>query len=66
MHNTQGAKEQSEIILLNLISSTESPRYGATNRSNADSPVKMYCDNGRDVTVANPCKGILSMHQPVA
>ena len=61
MRSTRGAKEQSEIILLNLISSipsAELPRYGATNHFNVDSPLKMYCDNGCDVTVANPCKGI--------
>ena len=43
VRKTQGAKEQSEIILLNLISSrpsTESPRYGTTNQSNVDSPLK--------------------------
>ena len=64
MRNTRGAKEQSKIILLNLISnrpSTESPRYSATNHSNMDSSLKVYYDNGCDVIIANPCKGILSM-----
>ena len=67
VRNTWGAKKQSKIILLNLISSRlikESPRYyGTTNHSNVDSPLKMYCDNGCDVTIANSCKGILSMFQ---
>ena len=64
MHATHGCKRAIQIILLNLISSrssTDSPRHGATNCSNVDSLLKMHCDNRCDVTIANPCKGILSM-----
>ena len=49
MCNTRGAKEQSEIILLNLISSipsTESLRYGTTNHSNTDSSLKCIVITG--------------------
>ena len=43
VRNTRGEKEQSAIILLNLISSTsstKSSRYGTTNHSNVDSPLQ--------------------------